>query len=503
MGRDKEAGMFETAEVGQKVSKAEFAKAEPQLRARLLEAQRQLREAKFPVIVIVSGVEAAGKSEVVNRLCEWLDARGIRSVAFWDESDEERERPRHWRFWRRLPPAGTIGILFGSWYTNPIVQRAFRESGRTAYHAELTQITMLERTLTDGGALLVKLWFHISKKEQARRLEKTLRKQKRKLTPWEKRFNKMYNRFAKVSEEAIRATDTGNAPWHIVDAKDARHRDLITGQLLLKTIEQKLSARAAKTKAEKPESEKAERPAHGRRTILDTVNASARLTVEQYERELAELQSRLNKLTWKAWQKKRSSVALFEGWDAAGKGGAIRRVAASTDARLIQVIPVAAPTDEERAQHYLWRFWRHLPRAGYMTIYDRSWYGRVLVERVEGFATPEEWGRAFGEINAFEEQLSEHGICLAKFWLHITPEEQLRRFEERQRLAHKRHKITEEDWRNRKQWGAYEEAVDEMVARTSTANAPWTLVAANDKRHGRVTVLRTLCEALEKNLDKN
>jgi polyphosphate:AMP phosphotransferase len=492
--------MFETAEIGQTVSKAEFARAEPQLRARLLEAQRQLREAKFPVIVIVSGVEAAGKSEVVNRLCEWLDARGIRSVAFWDESDEERERPRHWRFWRRLPPAGTIGILFGSWYTNPIVQRAFRETSRTSYHADLAHVTALERTLTDGGAVLVKLWFHISKKEQAKRLKKTLRQQKRKLTPWEKRFNKLYDRFAKVSEAAIRATDTGNAPWHIVDAKNAHHRDLATGQLLLKAIEHGLAAHA---KAKPPRPEKTGQRAPERRTILDTVNAAAKLSPERYERELTELQSRLNKLSWKAWQRKRSSVALFEGWDAAGKGGAIRRVAAATDARLIQVIPVAAPTDEERAQHYLWRFWRHLPRAGYMTIYDRSWYGRVLVERVEGFATPEEWGRAYGEINAFEEQLSEHGICLAKFWLHITPEEQLRRFEERQRLAHKRHKITEEDWRNRNQWSAYEEAIDEMVARTSTAHAPWTLVAANDKRHGRVMVLRTLCEALEKNLARD
>ncbi len=496
--------MFETAEIGQKVSKAEFARAEPELRARLLEAQRRLREAGFPVIVIVSGVEAAGKSEVVNRLCEWLDARGIRSVAFWDESDEERERPRHWRFWRKLPPAGTIGILFGSWYTAPIVRRAFRETRRTDYHDDLAHIAALERTLTDGGALIVKLWFHISKKEQARRLKQSLRKQKRKLTPWEKRFNKMYDRFAKISEEAIRATDTGNAPWHIIDAKYTRHRDLTTGRLLLKLLERKLAAKAPAAKpADPPQPEKTGRSATKRRTILDTVDVTARLTPDQYDRELAELQSRLNKLTWKAWEMKRSSVAIFEGWDAAGKGGAIRRVAAATDARLIQVIPVAAPTDEERAQHYLWRFWRHLPRAGYMTIYDRSWYGRVMVERVEGFATPEEWGRAYGEINAFEEQLSDHGICLAKFWLHISPDEQLKRFEERQRLAYKRHKITEEDWRNRNKWGAYEEAVDEMVARTSTAHAPWTLVAANDKRYGRVMVLRTLCEALEKNLGKH
>jgi polyphosphate kinase 2 (PPK2 family) len=192
---------------------------------------------------------------------------------------------------------------------------------------------------------------------------------------------------------------------------------------------------------------------------------------------------------------------VFEGWDAAGKGGAIRRMVQKLDARLYRVIPIAAPTDEEKAHHYLWRFWRQLPRAGYFTIYDRSWYGRVLVERVEGFAQPDEWARAYGEINSFEEQLVEHGICLAKFWLHISPEEQLRRFREREKIAHKRYKIGPDDWRNRQKTPAYELAVDEMVARTSTASAPWTLIAANDKYHARLSVLRTMCDALEKSLD--
>jgi polyphosphate kinase 2 (PPK2 family) len=209
----------------------------------------------------------------------------------------------------------------------------------------------------------------------------------------------------------------------------------------------------------------------------------------------------LNELVWRAHGEKRSVVALFEGWDAAGKGGAIRRVTAALDARLFRVIPVAAPTDEERAQHYLWRFWRHLPRAGYVTIYDRSWYGRVLVERVEGFAGADEWGRAYQEINGFERQLADHGIVLAKFWLHISAEEQLRRFKEREVVAHKMHKITAEDWRNRERWESYEEAVDEMVARCSTAFAPWTLVPANDKRRARVTIVETLAERIETTLD--
>jgi polyphosphate kinase 2 (PPK2 family) len=234
--------------------------------------------------------------------------------------------------------------------------------------------------------------------------------------------------------------------------------------------------------------------------VLNTVDLRAKVDEAKYQDKLEKLQSRLNKLTWRAREKKVSTVAMFEGWDAAGKGGAIRRVTAAMDARLFRVIPVAAPTDEEKAHHYLWRFWRHLPRGGYVTIYDRSWYGRVLVERVEGFAQPHEWGRAYGEINEFERQLSDHGVVVCKFWLHISPQEQLRRFEERAKLAHKKHKITDEDWRNRKKWKDYALAVDEMVARTSTDVAPWTLVAANDKKLARLTVLKTICDALEKAL---
>jgi polyphosphate kinase 2 (PPK2 family) len=224
---------------------------------------------------------------------------------------------------------------------------------------------------------------------------------------------------------------------------------------------------------------------------------SERLGPRSYERRLAAAQARLNALAWKARRQGRSTVLVFEGWDAAGKGGAIRRVTAALDARLCRVIPVAAPTDEERARHYLWRFWRHLPRAGYVTIFDRSWYGRVLVERVEAFASPAEWMRAYDEIDHFEQQLAGHGIVVHKFWLHISPAEQLRRFDERGAVAHKQHKIGEEDWRNRARWADYELALEDMFARCSRPNAPWTIVAADDKRWARVTVVETLAERLE------
>ena len=191
---------------------------------------------------------------------------------------------------------------------------------------------------------------------------------------------------------------------------------------------------------------------------------------------------------------------MFEGLDAAGKGGAIRRVTQALDARQLPRLPVAAPTDEEKAQPYLWRFWRHLPRTGHVAIFDRSWYGRVLVERVEGFASEDEWLRAYGEINDFEEELADDGIVVVKFWLAISKEEQLRRFEEREQSAFKRFKITDEDWRNREKWDEYDDAVNDMVDRTSTPQAPWTLVEAEDKHWARVKVLKTLCDRLTREL---
>jgi polyphosphate kinase 2 (PPK2 family) len=236
------------------------------------------------------------------------------------------------------------------------------------------------------------------------------------------------------------------------------------------------------------------------KTILETLDLSKSLGKKKYDGEMAELQGRLNLLSRKATPRQVSSVLVFEGWDAAGKGGAVRRITRALDARFYRIIPIAAPTDEEKAHHYLWRFWRHLPRAGRVTIFDRSWYGRVLVERVEGLAGEDEWMRAYAEINDFEEQLAEHGIVVLKFWLHISRDEQLKRFKEREKTSYKQYKITPEDYRNRERWEAYEAAVNDMVERTSTEYAPWHLIEANDKYHARAKIVRIFCKALEKRL---
>jgi len=485
--------MFEAAELGHRLNKAEFESKLPAFRARLLDAQFEMRGRNSSVIVIVSGADGAGKGELVQRLNEWLDPRGVETHAFWDESDEERERPAYWRFWRAMPARGRIGIFFGSWFTAPIIRRVQGKIKRRRFEAELERIAAFEKMLAADGVVIVKFWLHLSRKEQRRALER-LEKMNR-ATPADWKHFRLYKKFKSVSEQAVRATNSRVAPWHVIDATDRRCREFTVGSILLKTLKESLKTKPAAKSV--PVQKHAVKPAD---SILDHVDLKQKLTDKEYRKSLETLQARLGKLAWAARAKKRSLVMVFEGWDAAGKGSAIRRVTGAMDPRLYCVVGIAAPTDEERARHYLWRFWRHLPRAGRMTIFDRSWYGRVLVERVEGFARPQDWDRAYQEINEFEEQLTEGGNIVAKFWVHIGADEQLRRFKERQTIAHKRYKITEEDWRNRNKWDDYKLAVDEMVARCSTTAAPWTLVAGNDKKFARIQILKTIVKRLEESL---
>ncbi|MAM69603.1 MAG: polyphosphate:AMP phosphotransferase [Gammaproteobacteria bacterium] len=485
--------MFEVAEIGRKLSKKQFRLIAEQLHTRLLEAQFKLRDSSHPVIIIVSGVEGSGKGEVVNRLNEWLDSRGIETNAFWDETDEQAMRPAYWRFWRSLPTRGNIGIMFGSWYTRPIVNHVYNKIDEAEFERQLVKIREFETMLAEDGAIIIKLWFHMSRQAVVEKLSQEA--ELRKTAPQTEKYIQQYDQFLPVCEQALRSTEQSRLPWHIIEATDRNYRDACCGEIILETLETHLEAAAnAKGDSRQAKSHKLELPHQP--TILDRVDLDLTLTKGKYLTELAQAQSKLNKLAWQAREQRKSIVAVFEGWDAAGKGSAIRRVTQAVDARLFKVISTAAPTDEEQAHHYLWRFWRHIPLAGYMTIYDRSWYGRVLVERVENFARHDEWQRAYGEINHFEEHLVEHGIIICKFWIHISPEEQLRRFQERQEIPWKQYKITDEDWRNREKWDHYKDAINDMVAHTSTQHAPWSLISGDDKKHARVEIINTLCQSI-------
>lgn len=497
--------MFEATKIDRTVTKDEFKAQRDELRTKLLEAQQALKESNTSVIIIIAGVEGAGKGGVVNRLNEWLDTRGVQTFAFWEQSDEERERPRYWRFWRTLPAQGQAAILFGGWYLDPIEHRFRGQCNDAALDAELARITDFERSLTLEGALIVKFWFHLSEDDQRQRLKELSRddRSRWKMLPQKSKFSEQYQLFEQIAERVIRNTDRGIAPWTLIGALDSRYRDLTVGRTLLSAIRARL-AQAPAAEATPPANTATAldlpETASATVTLIDQMDLSLKLSRDDYKTGLRRYQTELNELAWEAYKKKRSIVLVFEGLDAGGKGGAIRRITSIVDARLYRSISVAAPTDEEKAHHYLWRFWRQLSRAGHITIYDRSWYGRVLVERVEGFASEAAWRRGYAEINEFEEQLVENGSLLFKFWLQISQEEQVSRFEERANTPYKQHKITDEDWRNREKWPQYKDAVNEMIARTSTRHAPWTLVEGDDKPYARIKVLRTLCDGLRAGL---
>ncbi len=486
--------MFETAELGRSLSEEAYDAQVPRLRTELLRAQHDLARADFPVIVLIEGVEGAGKGQTLNLLHAWLDSRHLQTHAHGGHTDEERHRPEYWRYWRDLPPAGKIAIFAGSWYSAPLRQRALDRITEAELDSALVRVRSFEKTLADHGALFIKFWFHVSKEAQHDRF-RALEQEKEtrwRVTKADWKHHKRYDQIVRVAGRVLRDTSTGEAPWTLIEGTDERYRHATVASHLADRIRHRLQAPVVET-TRRP----AVIPSADPFTILDTLDLTQAVSKADYESELQILQGRLNQLSRRVAQRKLSVSLVFEGPDAAGKGGAIRRVTQALDARQYRVSPIAAPSAEEKAHHYLWRFWRHLPRLGRVTIYDRSWYGRVLVERVEGFASEPEWRRAYKEINDFERQLVDHGIVLCKFWLHVSNDEQLRRFEERETKPWKQYKITPEDYRNRAKTTLYETAANDMVGLTSTEYAPWTLVEGEQKRFARLKVLRTICERIE------
>ncbi|WPN48541.1 MULTISPECIES: polyphosphate:AMP phosphotransferase [unclassified Pseudomonas] len=495
--------MFESAEIDHAIDKETYDAEEPALREALLEAQFELRQqSRFPVIILINGIEGAGKGETVKLLNEWMDPRLIEVRTFDQQTDEELARPPAWRYWRMLPAKGRMGIFFGNWYSQMLQSRVHGQIKDPRLDQSINAAERLEKMLCDEGALIVKFWFHLSKKQMKARLKALADDPLHswRISPLDWQQSQTYDRFVKFGERVLRRTSRDYAPWHVIAGMDARYRSLLVGKILLDSLHGAL--KRPKIHPEKVSAAPV-LPSVDQVNLLDALDLNLRLDKDDYEEQLVTEQARFSGLMRDKRMRRHALVAVFEGNDAAGKGGAIRRVAAALDPRQYNIVPIAAPTDEERAQPYLWRFWRHLPARGKFTVFDRSWYGRVLVERIEGYCSPADWLRAYSEINDFEEQVTESGVIVVKFWLAIDKQTQLERFQEREQIPFKRFKITEDDWRNREKWDDYRVAVGDMVDRTSTEISPWTLIEANDKRWARVKVLRTINRAMEEAFERS
>jgi polyphosphate kinase 2 (PPK2 family) len=496
--------MLELVDLSKKLSKKIYRETFPELEARLGACQRAAREAGVPVIVVFEGLDAAGKGSLINRMSQALDPRGFTVHPINAPNEMERYYPWMWRYRSIVPPDGKIAVFDRSWYGRVLVERIEERISRRQWDEAYEDIQQFERQLANAGRVIVKFWLHIEKKEQEKRFRKIA---KDPVLAWkvgkqEWRHHKKYDAWIEAVEEMLQRTSAAHAPWTVVEATDGRFARVKVFETVIEAIQQELRRRAAAPKANPEPMPKPEVSPTREHTILDRVDTSLSMEREEYEEELDKLQKRIFQLEHEIYIARIPAVLVYEGWDAAGKGGNIKRLTRGLDPRGYEVVPIGAPTTLEKSHHYLWRFWNKVPKAGHITIFDRSWYGRVMVERVEGFCAEEEWRRAYREINEFEKQLAEFGTAIIKFWLHIDQEEQLRRFEARQQTPEKAWKITDEDWRNREKYEQYRVSVVEMLQRTSTTYAPWTILEANCKLYARVKALRTVAETLEDALER-
>ena len=522
--------MLEKVDLTKKISKEEYKEKMPQLESKLGRLQRECKALGIPVLIVFEGFGAAGKGLQIGHLIQSMDPRGFEVHPVKNETEEERMHPFMWRFWTKTPARGRIAIFDGSWYRKVLIDRFEKRTKAKDLPAAFHSINSFEQQLADDGNLIIKLFLDIDKKEQKKRFDKLA---KNKETAWrvsqgDRERNAHYDEYAALMEDMLFNTDTDYAPWTIVESMDRRFATLKIYTTVIKAmadqiekVQQQNIAKAVE-KADKAEAEgvvrkketngdeieEIAREADAQMkdlqvSILSKADLSLSYTREEYKEKLDKLQKKMDKLHGELYRRRIPVVLGFEGWDAGGKGGAIKRLTAKMDARGYVVNPTASPNDIEKAHHYLWRFWRAMPKDGHVAIFDRTWYGRVMVERIEGFCTTEEWKRAYKEINDMEKDLYDAGAIVIKFWMHIDKDEQERRFKERQDNPEKQWKITDEDWRNREKWDQYEDAVNEMLMRTSTDYAPWIVVEGNSKYYARVKVLKTVVDAIEKRLKED
>ena len=495
--------MLREVDLNKNLTKNEYKEMMDKLAPKFAALQREARAKGLPVMVVFEGWGASGKGTMISRLIQPLDPRGFKVFTIQAENEEEHMHPFLWRFWTKTPAKGRMHIFDRSWYRRVITEQMDAPMDQKRLDAAYHQILSFEEQLSADGTLIIKFFLHISADEQEKRLKKLERSSETKwrVTKADWKHFKQYKAYLPMYDHMLEQTDMSWAPWHVIEATDREYAAVKVMTIVAGMIEERLNEENAKESrshlAERAQEELPGTEETMRTTVLDGVDVSLTMTKEDYKKRLYVLQKELTRLQNEMYLKRIPVVVALEGWDAAGKGGAIKRLTEPLDPRGYEVVPTAAPNDIEKAHHYLWRFWRAMPKDGHMTIFDRTWYGRVMVERIEGFCSQAEWRRAYREINQMEQNLTDHGVIVLKFWLQIDKDEQERRFNERMEDPEKQWKITDEDWRNREKWDAYVKAVDEMILRTSTTYAPWTIVEADSKYYARIKILETVVRALK------
>ncbi|OUP12895.1 polyphosphate:AMP phosphotransferase [Anaeromassilibacillus sp. An200] len=487
--------MLKEFPLGREIERPSAESAIESFREKLSAQQLLLKEKKLPVILLIEGWGASGKGSLIGRLIRYLDPRFYTVCTRSVPSDEELRKPFLWHYFTKIPQAGKIVLFDSGWMEETVRSAESKELKKKELAERLDGIRIFERQLVENGYLVIKLFLHISKEEQKKRLEAL---DEDKNTEWrvtknDWQQNKHYEKHLKRFDKYLEATSAPWAPWHILDATNRKEAELAAFRIVTESIEHALERRPGSSPLPKTEQfPLVQMPLLSKVSLDKTVRSD-----EEYRTQLKSAQKRLRELHNVLYRKKIPLIIVYEGWDAAGKGGNIKRLASALDPRGAEVHPIAAPESFELSRHYLWRFWTRLPKTGHVAIFDRSWYGRVMVERLEGLCSEADWKRAYYEMNEFERELVRWGAIVIKFWIHIDPDTQLERFQERQNTPEKRWKITDEDWRNREKWPQYEKAVNEMLRKTSTEFAPWYIVESKDKRYARLKALNTVIQAIE------
>lgn len=492
--------MISSLDLTKSLTKEEYKKKKEELGASLCEKQRLLWEKGVATLILIDGFDGAGKGEVINELILPMTPKSFSVHSKITETENEIMHPYMWRFWQRVPAKGNIDIFEQGWYERLWKDRFTGITKKKDLDKAMSEINSFEKMLVDDGVIVLKFMLVISKKEQKKRLEKLKENKdtKWRVTKEDILHNKDYEEYARLCDDMLTATDTKAAPWTVVEAEDDRYAVIKVMSEVDRAFTQRLESENDPVSPERDGKFKAE--GSYELHALGKVDLTKKLTKEEYKVRLKELQKELSRLHSVLYAKRIPLVLGFEGWDAAGKGGAIHRLTEALDPRGYRVNPTSSPNDAEKAHHYLWRFWTRMPKDGHIAIFDRTWYGRVMVERIEGFCTTDEWERAYREINDMEKQLADHGAIVMKFWLHIDKDEQKKRFEARQNTPGKEWKITDEDWRNREKWPEYEQAVDDMLMKTSTSYAPWVIVEGNNKYYARIKVLEAVAAAIRERI---